>query len=91
MIRTADPYIFAEEMRDGYVRYRKLDPKTGEVIRRWEQRGVCPCDGTCMEGAHPGDPAWNAKDQRLDVPNMPEVECDPCTTVPLLTFAELEV
>lgn len=91
MIPTSDPYILAEEIRDGYARYRKLDPDTGQVIRRWEQHGICPCNGTCMDGVHPADQAWNPKDQRLDVPNLPEVQCDPCTTVPLLTFVELKV
>jgi hypothetical protein len=42
---TCDPYVFIEEIRYGYVRYRNLD---GE---RWEVIGVCTGIGKCFEGA----------------------------------------
>lgn len=91
MIETSDPYVWIEVAGDDYVRYQQRDPDTGEVARRWEQQGICPCNGSCMDGAAPGQEAWKPRDQRRDVPNTPEVECDPCTTVPLLRFVELEV
>lgn len=92
MIATVDPYVWIEELRgDDYVRYQQRDPDSGEVVRRWEQHGVCSCNGTCMVGAAEHDEGWKPRDQRLDVPCTPELECDPCTTVPLLRFVELEV
>lgn len=44
MIPTADPYIFIEEQREGYVRYQRSDGA------RWEV-GVCDHRGDCMVGA----------------------------------------
>ncbi len=44
MIPTSDPYVFIEEQREGYVRYRNLDG------RRWEVHGTCDRRGDCMIG-----------------------------------------
>lgn len=43
---TADPSVFIEERREGYVRY--IAPATG---RRWEAHGVCDRRGDCLIGA----------------------------------------
>ena len=46
LIRTCDPYVYAEVLRKGYARY--VDVKSG---RRWEVRGVCTKIGKCWEGS----------------------------------------
>lgn len=45
MVATADPHVFIEEQRDGYVRYWCDDG------RRWEVHGVCDRRGDCLIGA----------------------------------------
>lgn len=45
MIPTADPYVSIEEIRTGYVRYRRADGL------RWEVVGVCDHRRDCMVGA----------------------------------------
>ena len=42
---TADPHVFIEERREGYVRYQADDG------RRWEVHGICDKRGDCMVGA----------------------------------------
>jgi hypothetical protein len=42
---TADPAVFIEEQRDGYVRYRNTEG------RRWEVHGTCDRRLYCMVGA----------------------------------------
>jgi hypothetical protein len=42
---TADPHVFIEEKRLGYVRYRSDDG------RRWEVTGTCIRLGNCLVGA----------------------------------------
>lgn len=51
MEKTADPHVLIEESRPGYVRYRQVDPETGEVARRWEVHGTCDRRGDCLIGA----------------------------------------
>ena len=45
MSPTADPCVWIEEQRDGYVRYRNADG------RRWEVHGTCDRRGDCLIGA----------------------------------------
>jgi hypothetical protein len=45
MIPTADPDVFIEEQRDGYVRYQRKDGL------RWIVLGTCDRRGDCMIGA----------------------------------------
>lgn len=61
---TADPYVFIEAEREGYVRYQALDG------RRWEIEGVCDYRGDCLVGAV--DPLLGRRETRLDVPVTPE-------------------
>lgn len=71
MIPTSDPYVFIEEKREGYVRYRNLDG------RRWEVHGVCDQRGHCWEGA-------NGPKPELDSPVTPEFKgCCPFRFVEL--------
>ena len=42
---TCDPYIFIEEIRLGYVRYRRVTDG-----RRWEVHGICDKRGYCVLG-----------------------------------------
>lgn len=42
---TADPLIFIEEQRSGYVRYRRSTDG-----RRWEVWGTCDHRGDCLIG-----------------------------------------
>lgn len=46
LIATCEPYVFIEEQRVGYIRYR--DITTG---RRWEVHGICDKRGDCLVGA----------------------------------------
>ena len=46
---TCDPYVFIEEKRIGYVRYREI--QNGEIVKRWEVHGICTGKGKCYEGA----------------------------------------
>jgi len=59
MIPTADPDVFIEEQREGYIRYRRTD---GAV---WEVRGICDGRGDCYAGAAEPAPVG------LDVPVGP--------------------
>lgn len=43
--KTADPNIWIEEQREGYVRYVNRDG------RRWEVHGTCDRRGDCLIGA----------------------------------------
>ena len=45
MTPTCDPFIFIEEQREGYYRYRNGDG------RRWEVHGVCDRRALCLVGA----------------------------------------
>lgn len=45
MIPTADPHVWIEEQREGYVRYQADDG------RRWEVHGTCDRRGDCLIGA----------------------------------------
>lgn len=66
LIRTCDPYVYAEALRRGYARY--VDVKSG---RRWEVFGVCQNIGKCWEGAIGPRPS-------LDCPVTPEFANDGC-------------
>lgn len=102
---TADPGIWIEEQREGYVRYRNDDG------RRWEVHGVCDKRGDCLIGAviegydgkGRGD-SINSKtdlrraqtelgvervDSELDVPVTPEFDTC-CGSDGTLTFVELD-
>ena len=46
---TCDPYVFIEEKRIGYVRYREV--QNGKIVKRWEVHGICTGKGKCYEGA----------------------------------------
>lgn len=59
MIPTADPDVFIEEQREGYIRYQRTDGL------RWEVHGICDGRGWCYEGA--AEPA----PEGLDVPVAP--------------------
>lgn len=64
---TCDPFVWIEEQREGYVRYRNGDG------RRWEVHGTCNMCGACWEGA--SGPAPD-----MDCPVTPELEgCDQLT------------
>lgn len=76
MIPTVDPFVFIEEERVGYVRYRADDG------RRWEVLGVCDYRGDCLVGAV--DPLLGPRGTRLDVPVGPGFSgCCPLTIVVL--------
>jgi len=86
LIATCDPYVFIEDQREGYVRYRQVvvaeDP-TSQPTRCWEVWGVCDGMGSCWAGAVNPRPT-------LDCPVTPELTCE-CrikATDPL-TFVEL--
>jgi hypothetical protein len=64
MIPTADPTVWIEEERVGYVRYRADDG------RRWEIEGICDYRGDCLIGAV--DPLMGPREDRLDVPVTPD-------------------
>lgn len=97
MLPTADPYVFIEEQRDGYVRYRAADG------RRWEVHGVCDRRGDCLIGAvidgygliaTRADLAAAKRTlgrerlgPELDVPVTPEF--DSCCGAELFTYTEL--
>ena len=63
MIPTADPYVFLEEEREDYWRYRSIDGQ------RWEVSGVCTYRGDCLVGAV--NPLLGPRGTRLDVPVGP--------------------
>ena len=46
MTPTADPHVFIEEQREGYVRYHRTS-----VGRRWEVHGTCDRRGDCLIGS----------------------------------------
>jgi hypothetical protein len=87
LIQTCDPYVWIEDQRRGYIRYRNV--VSG---RRWEVLGTCiyegnangPCS-TPYEGQPLGPP-----EGRLDVPIAPELICELCVDSGTLTFSELE-
>lgn len=104
MERTADPYVLIEERREGYVRYRMLDPETRKVVRRWEVHGTCDRRGDCLigaviDGVEVRDHAHLARlvrakgrariDSEMDVPVTPEF--DTCCGADLFSYVELEV
>jgi hypothetical protein len=68
---TCDPFVFIEEKREGYVRYRNTEG------RRWEVHGVCDQRGDCWAGAVGPKP-------ELDCPVTPEFKgCCPFMFVEL--------
>jgi hypothetical protein len=87
VIATCDPYIWIEEGRKDYVRYRNVI--TG---RRWEVLGTCIYEGDgngpCEEGAATG--VAGPPGSRLDIPVSPELICELCVDGGTLRFAELE-
>lgn len=89
MIPTQDPYVWIEERRSGYVRYRRDDG------RRWEVHGECIGLGHCIVGSvidghevktlEEAKNIWKNYDFPLDSPVTPEFTgCCP------FTFTELE-
>ncbi len=60
MTPTAEPCVFIEEERPGYIRYRATDG------HRWEVFGICDYRGDCLVGAV--DPLLGPRESRLDVP-----------------------
>lgn len=94
MIPTADPAVFIEEQREGYVRYRRITDG-----RRWIVRGTCDKRGDCLIGAvidgkvirdHKHLATFHGKriDSELDVPVTPEF--DTCCGSDIFTYEELE-
>lgn len=95
---TADPAVWIEEQRAGYVRYRN------SVGRRWEVHGSCDRRGDCLVGAViEGYGSIRSKadikraqralgreriDSELDVPVTPEF--DTCCGADIFRFVELE-
>lgn len=93
MIPTADPTVFIEEQRPGYVRYRSA---TG---RRWEVHGTCDRRGNCLIGAvidgveitsHADLEALGREraDSELDVPVTPEF--DTCCGSEIFRYVEFD-
>jgi hypothetical protein len=93
---TADPTVFIEEQREGYVRYRNTDG------RRWEVHGTCDRRGDCLIGAvidgveirdhahlkEIADKKSPARiDSELDVPVTPEFNT--CCGADRFTYVEL--
>lgn len=66
MIPTVDPYVFIEEQRPGYWRYRRTSDGA-----RWEIFGHCDMRGNCLVGAV--NPLLGPPESRLDVPVTPEL------------------
>lgn len=93
LIPTADPHIFIEEQRHGYVRYRRITDG-----RRWTVEGTCDRRGDCLIGAVVKgvvvrDHAHLAElgerpDSELDVPVLPEF--DTCCGADRFRYVELE-
>lgn len=99
---TADPYVFIEEQRPGYVVYRNTT--TG---RRWAVHGTCDRRGDCLIGAivenEHGEPekirdynhiaelrrrkGSSRIDSEFDVPVTPEF--DICCGADIFTYEEL--
>jgi len=46
---TCDPFVFIEERKIGYIRYREV--QNGMITKRWEVHGICTGIGKCYEGA----------------------------------------
>ena len=46
---TCDPFVFIEERKVGYIRYREV--QSGIITKRWEVHGICTGIGKCYEGA----------------------------------------
>jgi hypothetical protein len=46
---TCDPFVFIEEKRIGYIRYRAV--QNGVITKQWEVHGICTGIGKCYEGA----------------------------------------
>ena len=68
LVPTVDPYVFIEEQRDGYVRYRNTDG------RRWEVHGVCDGRRACMVGAVVDGVLIETIEQAKALPS-PELDC----------------
>ena len=98
LISTADDYIFIEEQREGYVRYRRISDG-----RRWEVHGTCDRRGDCLIGATVDEIQIRDHehleelkvilgkqriDSELDVPVTPEF--DDCCGKDIFTYVELE-
>jgi hypothetical protein len=94
---TADPHVFIEEQRPGFVRYQRTTDG-----RRWEVHGVCDRRGDCLIGAvvegevirdhaHLEDLKQRLGreriDSELDVPVTPEF--DSCCGADLFRYVEL--
>lgn len=95
---TADPFVFIEEQRPGYVRYRRTTDG-----RRWEVHGTCDRRGDCLIGSVIDDEqvrdhghlkkmvkarGKDRIDSELDVPVTPEF--DTCCGADLFRYVELE-
>lgn len=65
LIPTAEPGVFIEAQRPGYIRYVRASPR-----QRWEILGTCDMRGDCLVGAN--DPLLGPPESRLDVPVTPE-------------------
>jgi len=80
LIQTCDPYVWIEEQRAGYVRYRMVSESNNPdatTTRRWEVYGTCDNRGLCWQGAVGPKPT-------LDCPVTPEFNgCCPFTFVEL--------
>lgn len=96
LVPTADPDVWIEEQRVGYVRYRRTTDG-----RRWAVHGSCDRRGDCLIGANIGgvhvrDHAHLAQlakatpgriDSELDVPVTPEF--DTCCGADIFRYEEL--
>lgn len=101
---TADPHVFIEFQRRGYVRYQNT--KTG---RRWIVRGACDRRGDCLIGANVTNEYYEFEeirdhnhiadlrkrlgssriDSKLDVPVSPEFRA--CCGADIFSYEELEL
>lgn len=71
MTSTADPHVFIEEERLGYICYsRTIDGM------RWEVFGICDYRGDCLKGAV--NPLLGPREGRLDVPIGPNYRGECC-------------
>jgi len=65
---TLDPYVWIEEQREGYIRYRRDDGA------RWEVHGVCDHRRDCMVGAIVDGVLIETVEQARALPR-PELDC----------------
>jgi hypothetical protein len=102
LVPTVDPFVYIEEQREGYVRYRQVIDR--KIVRRWEVHGTCDYRGDCLIGsvidgvsirdhAHlaavAAAKAPHRVDTDFDVPVTPEFGT--CCGLDLFAYVELAV